>query len=192
MRAAASSPFMPGSIQSRMTRPNGSRPPFRFRCSSSARPSSADGTDTAVTDQPASSVSSSSRLVSVSSTTRTGRSATAAGGTRDGRPGCASTPSRAVNEKVVPLPGVLSTVRSPPISRTSRRLITRPRPVPPYFLVVELSACVNDWNSLSCCSGRDPDSGVRHADAQDHLAGSRGGSGVRLRSRPSRAPHRSR
>ena len=40
--------------------------------------------------------------------------------------------------------------------RASRRLITRPSPVPPYFRVVELSAWENDWNSLACCSGEIP------------------------------------
>ena len=156
IRSAASRPFMPGSIQSRTTRPNGSLPPFRLRCSRSASPSSAVATDTGEIDQLRRSVSSSSRLVSVSSTMRTGRSATAAGATRVGARAWASTPSRAVKTKVVPLPGVLSTVRSPPMSRASRRLITRPSPVPPYFRVVELSACVNDWKSLACCSGEIP------------------------------------
>jgi hypothetical protein len=33
-----------------------------------------------------------------------------------------------------PLPGSLATVMSPPIIWQNRRLITRPRPVPPYLL----------------------------------------------------------
>jgi hypothetical protein len=35
-----------------------------------------------------------------------------------------------------PLPGSLSTVMSPPIYWQKRRLITSPRPVPPYLLAV--------------------------------------------------------
>ena len=76
--------------------------------------------------------------------TSTDRSVTAAGATRGAATGWASTASRAVKKNVEPLPGVLSTVRSPPIRRASLRLITRPSPVPPYFRVVDVSACVND------------------------------------------------
>ena len=42
--------------------------------------------------------------------------------------------------KVEPWPGVLSTVMSPPIIRQKRRLIARPRPVPPYLLAVAVEA----------------------------------------------------
>ena len=83
-----------------------------------------------------------------------------------------------MKKNVVPLPGVLSTVRSPPIRRASRRLITRPSPVPPYFRVVELSACVNDWKSLACCSGEMPMPVSAHADAQEHLVARRLFAGV--------------
>jgi len=55
--------------------------------------------------------------------------------------------------KVEPSPGVLSTVTSPPIIRANRRLIARPSPVPPYFRVVEASACENASNSLAICAG---------------------------------------
>ena len=57
-----------------------------------------------------------------------------------------------VNQKVLPCPGVLVTPTSPPIRCTSWRLIAKPKPVPPYFRVVELSACSNDWNRRCCCS----------------------------------------
>ncbi len=50
--------------------------------------------------------------------------------------------------KVEPRPGSLSTVISPPIIWQKRRLITRPRPVPPYLLAVEEEAWENSWNSL--------------------------------------------
>ncbi len=62
MFSAASMPFMPGSSQSRMTRPKGSWLPSRLCCRSSARPSSALSTETTGIDQLLSSVSSSSRL----------------------------------------------------------------------------------------------------------------------------------
>jgi len=54
--------------------------------------------------------------------------------------------------KVEPLPGLLSTVMSPPIKRQKCRLIASPRPVPPYLRVVEESACENSWNSRPICS----------------------------------------
>ena len=54
--------------------------------------------------------------------------------------------------KVEPLPGLLSTVMSPPIIWQKRLLIARPRPVPPYLRVVEASAWENSWNSLPICS----------------------------------------
>ena len=38
--------------------------------------------------------------------------------------------------KVLPRPGSLSTVMSPPIIRQSRRLSASPSPVPPYLRVV--------------------------------------------------------
>ena len=38
---------------------------------------------------------------------------------------------------------------SPPIIVQNRRLIARPRPVPPYLRVVDASTWVNSWNSLS-------------------------------------------
>ena len=55
--------------------------------------------------------------------------------------------------KLEPRPTSLSTVMSPPIIWQNRRLITRPRPVPPYFRVVDASACENSWNNLTICSG---------------------------------------
>ena len=61
---------------------------------------------------------------------------------------CASIANRAVKMNVVPAPGTLSKVRSPAMSRASRRLIASPRPVPPYRRDVELSACMNASNSL--------------------------------------------
>ena len=62
--------------------------------------------------------------------------------------------------KVLPSPGVLESVTSPPSSRTSSRLIDRPRPVPPYWRAVEPSAWANASKMSCCCSGRDADAGV--------------------------------
>ena len=63
--------------------------------------------------------------------------------------------------KVEPVPTALSTVMSPPMRRPSRRLIARPRPVPPYCRVLPLST----WRNSSKISSRqllgDADAGVR-------------------------------
>ncbi len=53
---------------------------------------------------------------------------------------------------VEPLPGVLSTVTSPPSMVQKCLVMARPRPVPPKRLVVEASAWLNAWNSRPSCS----------------------------------------
>ena len=58
--------------------------------------------------------------------------------------------------KVLPSPGKLCTVSSPPSAVTICLEIASPRPVPPYFRVVELSACVNGWNRRASDSGQMP------------------------------------
>ena len=103
-------------------------------------------------DQPASCSSRMNRLVSLSSTTRTLRPAT------DGRGAVVRSVSvagvnRAVNQNVLPEPDSLLTPISPPITSTIWRLMARPRPVPPYSRVVELSPWENAVNSRSCTSG---------------------------------------
>ena len=50
----------------------------------------------------------------------------------------------AVKLKVLPSPDLLSTQISPPIISTRRLLMARPRPVPPYLRVVEVSAWLKD------------------------------------------------
>ena len=52
----------------------------------------------------------------------------------------------------------------PPIISQKRRLIARPRPVPPYLRVVDASTCVKSWNSLPICSGGHADAGVADAE----------------------------
>ena len=61
-----------------------------------------------------------------------------------------------MNQKVLPLPGSLSTPTSPPISCASRRVMASPRPVPPYLRVVEASACSKASNSRGSFSGAMP------------------------------------
>ena len=58
--------------------------------------------------------------------------------------------------KVEPRPSSLCRWMSPPIICAKRRLITSPRPVPPYLREVEGSACENDWNRRRCWSGASP------------------------------------
>ena len=67
-------------------------------------------------------------------------------------PVAAPTPSQTVKKKVLPTPGSLSSQMRPPISSTSRRQMVRPSPVPPCLRVVDMSACVNGWNSFAACS----------------------------------------
>lgn len=94
------------------------------------------------------------RFVSLSSTT----SARVPAKSTEGA-GVASASARStgtVNQKRLPLPGVLSTPILPPISCTSSFEIARPRPVPPKRRVVEVSACENGSNSVGSASGSMP------------------------------------
>ncbi len=56
----------------------------------------------------------------------------------------------------LPWPGDDSAASSPPIIETSRREIARPRPVPPNWRVVDVSAWVNGSNSCASCCGAIP------------------------------------
>ncbi len=95
------------------------------------------------------------RFVSLSSTTSTRCSSAGKGsGLRAGRwPGlscggdshsarCCKGPVAISQMKVVPWPSWLTTRTEPPSCSANRRLIERPRPVPPYLRVIEESACV--------------------------------------------------
>ena len=53
---------------------------------------------------------------------------------------------------VEPLPGVLSTVTSPPSMVQKCLVMASPRPVPPKRRVVEASAWLKAWNSRPSCS----------------------------------------
>ena len=81
-----------------------------------------------------------------------------------------SAAKRAVKKNVVPAPGSLSKVRSPPMSCASRRLIASPRPVPPYWRDVELSACMNAPKQFALLVLRDPDPGVADRHTQMDVA----------------------
>ena len=94
-----------------------------------------------------------SRAAALSSTTSTRSCAELLGNDLARCPWPAPTPSQTVKKKVLPTPGSLSSQICPPISSTSRRQMVRPRPVPPCLRVVDMSACVNGWNSFAACSG---------------------------------------
>ena len=66
--------------------------------------------------------------------------------------GAATGVSVTVKWNVLPTPTVLSSQRRPPIIVTSCEQIARPRPVPPYCLVVEPSACLNGSKITRCLS----------------------------------------
>ena len=55
------------------------------------------------------------------------------------------------NRKMLPWPGVLVTLNTPPKSSINRTEIVRPKPVPPYSRVVELSACENGAKTFRSC-----------------------------------------
>ena len=57
---------------------------------------------------------------------------------------------------VLPSPGALASLISPPSSFDSSRLIARPKPVPPYLRDVEPSACWNASKMICCLSGAMP------------------------------------
>ena len=54
-----------------------------------------------------------------------------------------------VNQKVVPCPGVLVRPSRPPIMPTSCFTMASPSPVPPYFLVIDPSACEKESKIFS-------------------------------------------
>ncbi|MDA0191782.1 MAG: hypothetical protein OSW77_16130 [Proteobacteria bacterium] len=76
---------------------------------------------------------STARAVALSSTisTRRGRAPPSTTVFRASARGTVSRAKSTAKWKQLPCPGTLSTASSPPISRTSRRLIASPSPVPP-------------------------------------------------------------
>jgi len=96
-------------------------------------------------------------LVALSSTISTGKPPSTTGGWAAAvSGGCGWSPKRAVNAKVLPWPGTLSTLIPPPIKATRREAMVRPRPVPSYLRVVKVSPCSNARKIRSCFSGGMP------------------------------------
>ena len=74
------------------------------------------------------------------------------------------------NQKRLPAPARLSTWMSPPIRRTSWRLIARPSPVPPKRRCTS-PPCSKGWKMASSCVGANADAAVADLEAQAHRAG---------------------
>ena len=98
------------------------------------------------------------RLVALSSTIKHRKAAEIVQDRGDRRRGSSTPlrPNRTTNEKVLPSPTRLSSSIFPPIISTRRQEIARPSPVPPYFRVVEPSACSNGEKIVDCFSGGIP------------------------------------
>src|SRR5947207_1937279 len=71
-------------------------------------------------------------------------------------PACRSTVTGTVTKKVAPCPIAESTQILPPCIWMMRRAIVSPRPVPPFFLVAELSACANSPKIFAWSDGSLP------------------------------------
>ena len=153
MRRVASMPSMPGIFQSMSTSSKGA---------SGGAPSSfsmASCPEVAVSGAQPMLFRASDRIsrdVRLSSTTRTRMPRKSSASCLDWCLALACRPIRAVNQKVLPWPGSLSTPISPPMSSARRLLMARPRPVPPNLRVVDVSAWVKDWKSLPRCSAVRP------------------------------------
>ena len=148
MSRAASSPSMPGIRQSMNTTSYGASPLRSLIAAMASAPELTASTRSVRLLRDSTRIS---RAAALSSTTSPRNAWNLAGTTR--RPATASpTSSQTVNAKVLPTPGSLSSQICPPINSTRRRLIVRPRPVPPCFRVVDMSACENGWNNLADCS----------------------------------------
>ena len=92
------------------------------------------------------------RLVTLSSTTRIRIPLISTASGLSVGCGCLSMQNSAVNEKVLPWPGSLSTQIFPPIISTNRLQMVNPSPVPPYSRVVDESAWVKLSNIWGCFS----------------------------------------
>ena len=144
------------------------------------------------------------RFVGLSSTTSTRRPVSSTGAT--GCPAPAPSPTtasasgtRIVSVNVLPSPGMplLSATSEPSISSARRRLIARPRPVPPNRRAIDASAWLNDWNSRPIRSAGMPIPVSGTASRISHVAsaGRAGGVGLARRAAirsPARRPRRSR
>ena len=68
--------------------------------------------------------------------------------------------SGSTSVKVLPSPGSLASLSSPPSSRVSSRLIDRPRPVPPYWRLVRAVGLLEGLEDQLLLVRRDADAGV--------------------------------
>ena len=75
-------------------------------------------------------------------------------------------PQHTVKAKVLPRPGSLSTVIVPAHQSRQRAAIVSPRPVPPYFRVVDSVLLLEGPEDLLLLVGRDADAGVAHGELQ--------------------------
>ena len=140
---ARSSPSISGIMPSISATGNGSLRTAAFKASRAAGPLS---TATGLAPQLVRTSSRMRRLVALSSTIKTGSPSRRGTPVRRVRePSWGRVLSQIVNQKVLPMPGSLSTQIRPPISSTSLAEIVRPSPVPPNRRVVEPSACSNGW-----------------------------------------------
>ena len=153
-------PSSSGMCMSTMARSN-RRPP-------DTQPSASRGEPVAlkVIPQRSSSLVTIRRFVALSSTTRTWRPLRSTPTIGDGASGEPVASASIVSRNVLPWPAtpVLSATSDPCMSSARRRLIARPRPVPPYRREIEASAWLNDWNSRAIRSGGMPMPGVADID----------------------------
>ena len=120
--------------------------------------------------EPCSHSSRMCRLVALSSTTSTGRLWSETGWTGAGSGGAAvGRGTRAGEGEECCAARQLSTVIVPPIGATSREAMVRPRPVPPYLRVVEVSSARKARKMRLLLLGRDADAGVAHGEAEADL-----------------------
>ncbi len=168
--SATVKPSMPGIFTSSSTTSYGS--PAVHAVSTLAMAAAPLSTVTGRIPQPCDISSSTRRLVSLSSTIRTRRPASGTAGSSAATTGAvapgAATAKRAVKWNVLPWPGVLSTHTRPPIFSTRCRVMVRPRPVPPWRRVVDMSACSNGANRRSTSSTAMPTPVSRTAKCAPH------------------------
>ena len=127
--------------------------PASLAAKSSARASSAPCTKVGFIFHRPSIPSRIRRFVWLSSTTSIFTSRNSGGTTLNALVSMTSAmPRDIVKWNLLPRPGSLSTQIFPPIMATNRAEIVSPRPVPPYFLVVEESAWENESKIDLCLS----------------------------------------
>ena len=151
--AANMSPSMPGICMSVITKSYAARAVAHCRRASA---SFAFGMQVGMTPQEERWWCRMCRFVALSSTTSARKPARVLRFAVAVRASAGCLPSRTVNQKVDPLPGVLVTPMSPSIMEVNCLEIANPNPVPPYLRVVEPSAWLNALNKRACASSETP------------------------------------